>query len=86
MKIITIFAVAIAGFALASCNTARSIGETAGGAARGAGNVVGGAAQGTVNGVRNVGSGVGNDLKSAGRAVTGTPSPAAGATPPGTNN
>ena len=77
MKIVTITALAIAGFALASCNTARSIGDTAGGAVRGAGNTVGGAAQGTVDGVRNVGTGVGSDLKSAGRAVTGQPNPAA---------
>lgn len=71
MKLITFTALAITGFALASCNTARSVGNAAGGAVRATGNTVGNAAQGTVNAGKKVGGAVKDDVTAAGRAVSG---------------
>ncbi len=71
MKIITSIAFVIAGCALCSCGTARSIGDAAGSAVRATGNAVGNAATGAIDTASNVGGAVSNDLSSAGRVVTG---------------
>ena len=71
MKFITVSALAIAGLALASYNTASSIGNAAGGAVKATGNAVSNVAESTVNTTQNVGGNLANDVKSAARIVTG---------------
>ena len=71
MKLITYTAISITGLALASCNTASSLGNAAGGALQSTGNAVGSATQNTVQAGKNVTSAVGNDVANAGRVITG---------------
>ncbi|MBK1835201.1 hypothetical protein [Roseibacillus ishigakijimensis] len=71
MKTLTISTLAILGFALASCNTARSVGNAAGGAVKATGETIGDAAEGTVDAGKKVGSAVGQDVKATGRAISG---------------
>jgi hypothetical protein len=71
MKVITISLLAVAGFALSSCSTARSVGNAAGGAVKATGNAVGNVAEGTVNTTKNVGGAIKDDATAIGNAVTG---------------
>ncbi|GHC61559.1 hypothetical protein [Roseibacillus persicicus] len=71
MKLITISSLAVIGFALASCNTARSVGDAAGGAVKATGSAVGSVAEGTVDTTKKVGGAIKEDASAAGRVVTG---------------
>lgn len=71
MKLITLSVTALIGLALTSCNTARSIGDAAGGAVKATGGAVGNVANGAVNSTQNFAGAVASDVANAGNIVTG---------------
>lgn len=71
MKLCLISTTALLGFALTSCNTVSSLGDTASGAVQATGGAVSNVANGAVNSTQNVAGAVASDVTNAGNIITG---------------